>query len=101
MSGLGYRDKELTDVLKMQIDKLMHTSNLYYNTTCGKAAEALKDACGMDRVFFTNSGTEANEGVLKVSQEICVEERYRAIRIYCYDSFLSWKKYGSSVGDRA
>lgn len=69
VSGLGYGDKALNETLKMQIDKLMHTSNLYYNTTCGKAAEALKNACGMDRVFFTNSGTEANEGALKAARK--------------------------------
>lgn len=69
VSGLGYGDKELNETLKMQIDKLMHTSNLYYNTACGKAAEALKNACGMDRVFFTNSGTEANEGALKAARK--------------------------------
>ncbi|MGF0031756.1 aspartate aminotransferase family protein [Bariatricus sp. SGI.154] len=63
--GLGYGNQELNDTLKTQIDKLMHTSNLYYNTSCGQAAEALKRVSGMDRVFFTNSGTEANEGALK------------------------------------
>lgn len=67
--GLGYGNKELTSALKGQIDQLMHTSNLYYNTTCGKAAEALKQATGMDKVFFTNSGTEAIEGVLKAARK--------------------------------
>ncbi len=62
VSGLGYADRELNTALKSQIDRLMHTSNLYYNTTCAKAARELLKASGMDRVFFTNSGTEANEG---------------------------------------
>ncbi len=67
--GLGYGNAELKNALKDQIDQLMHTSNLYYNTTCGKAAAALKQASGMDKVFFTNSGTEAIEGVLKAARK--------------------------------
>ena len=62
VSGLGYGCQELNDALKSQIDKMIHSSNLYYNTTCGHAAEELKRISGMDRVFFTNSGTEAIEG---------------------------------------
>lgn len=67
--GLGYGNKELNQILKEQIDCLTHTSNLYYNTTCGKAAKALKRISGMDRVFFTNSGTEAVEGALKAARK--------------------------------
>ena len=67
--GLGYGNKKLTDALKNQVDSLMHTSNLYYNTTCGKAAWLLRKASGMDKVFFTNSGTEAIEGVLKSARK--------------------------------
>lgn len=67
--GLGYGNKKLTDALKNQVDSLMHTSNLYYNTTCGKAAKLLRKASGMDKVFFTNSGTEAIEGVLKAARK--------------------------------
>lgn len=69
VSGLGYADQELSGALKAQIDRLMHTSNLYYNTTCAKAAQALVKVSGMDRVFFTNSGTEANEGALKAARK--------------------------------
>ncbi|MCB7305168.1 aspartate aminotransferase family protein [Bariatricus massiliensis] len=67
--SLGYSNEEYKNALKSQIDKIMHTSNLYYNTACGEAAEALKDICGMDKVFFTNSGTEANEGALKAARK--------------------------------
>ena len=51
VSGLGYGNQELNSALKDQIDKLIHSSNLYYNTACGEAAEALKGVTGMDRVF--------------------------------------------------
>ena len=67
--GLGYGHPELTKALKEQAEKLLHTSNLFYNESRGKAAAALKKACGMDRVFFTNSGTEANEGMLKAARK--------------------------------
>lgn len=69
VSGLGYGNPEFNSALKAQIDQLIHSSNLYYNTTCGKAAEALKKVSGMDRVFFTNSGTEAIEGALKAARK--------------------------------
>lgn len=67
--GLGYHNRELEDVLKEQIEKLCHTSNLYYHENCGEAAAALNRASGMDRVFFTNSGTEAIEGALKTARK--------------------------------
>lgn len=67
--GLGYGNQELNQTLKEQIDCLTHTSNLYYNTTCGKAATALRRISKMDRVFFTNSGTEAIEGALKAARK--------------------------------
>ena len=67
--GLGYGNQELNEALKAQIDCLTHTSNLYYNTTCGRAATALRRVTGMDRVFFTNSGTEAIEGALKAARK--------------------------------
>lgn len=69
VSGLGYGNPEFNSALKAQIDQLIHSSNLYYNTTCGKAAKALKEVSGMDRVFFTNSGTEAIEGALKAARK--------------------------------
>lgn len=69
VSSLGYANEELNTALKVQIDKLCHTSNLYYNTVCGKAAEALKRITKMDRIFFTNSGGESVEGALKAARK--------------------------------
>ena len=74
VSGLGYSNEEWKEALKEQIDHLVHTSNLYYNTTCGKAARLLKKASRMDRVFFTNSGTEAIEGALKAARKYAWEK---------------------------
>lgn len=72
--SLGYSNRELQDALKQQIDLLVHTSNLYYNTACGAAAGALKRITGMDRVFFTNSGTEAIEGALKAARKYAYQK---------------------------
>lgn len=94
VSGLGYGNQELNAALKGQIDKLMHSSNLYYNTTCGKAADALKRISGMDRVFFTNSGTEAIEGALKAARKYAWKKKTgRFEYIAMQDSF-----HGRSMG---
>ena len=75
VSSLGYGNEELNTALKGQIDKLFHTSNLYYNTTCGRAAEDLKRVTGMDRIFFTNSGGEAVEGTLKAARKYAYKKQ--------------------------
>lgn len=94
VSGLGYGNRELNTVLKEQIDKLMHSSNLYYNTACGKAAAALKRITRMDRVFFTNSGTEAIEGALKAARKYAWKKKTGRFQyIAMQDSF-----HGRSMG---
>ena len=67
--ALGYGNKKYNDALKGQIDKLIHTSNYYYNVPAIEAAKKLKKASGMDRVFFTNSGAEAIEGAIKAARK--------------------------------
>ncbi len=67
--ALGYQNKEYNDALKAQIDKILHTSNLYYNEPAIDAAEKIVKTSGMSKVFFTNSGTEAIEGALKVARK--------------------------------
>ena len=69
VSAFGYNNKEYNEALKAQIDKLLHTSNLYYNVPAIHAAERLLKASQMDRVFFTNSGTEAIEGAIKAAKK--------------------------------
>lgn len=66
--GLGYNDPEYKEAVKAQVDKLLHTSNLFYNKPSIDAAEKLIKVSEMERVFFTNSGTEAIEGALKVAK---------------------------------
>lgn len=67
--SLGYGHPKYKEALKIQIDNLMHTSNLFYSKPVAEAAEKLKEAAQMDRVFFTNSGTEAIEGALKAARK--------------------------------
>lgn len=67
--ALGYNNKEYNDALKGQIDKILHTSNYYYNVPAINAAKALTKASGLDRVFFTNSGAEAVEGAIKTARK--------------------------------
>lgn len=67
--ALGYHNEEYNQALKDQIDKLIHTSNYYYNRPTVEAARKLKAVSGMDRVFFTNSGTESNEGAIKAARK--------------------------------
>lgn len=69
VQALGYGNATYNQSLKDQIDKLLHTSNLYYNQPTVEAAEKICAASGMDRVFFTNSGTEAIEGALKTAKK--------------------------------
>ena len=67
--ALGYSNEEYKKALKDQIDQLIHVSNLFYTEPVIKAAKYLSKASGMDRVFFTNSGTEAIEGAIKLARK--------------------------------
>ncbi len=81
--GLGYHHPAYSEALKAQIDKLTHTSNLFYNMPSVDAAKKLCDKTGFDRVFFTNSGAEAIEGALKLARKYSYlkygKERYEII----------------------
>lgn len=67
--ALGYSNEAHKKALKNQVDALLHTSNLYYNEPTIAAAQKVLAASGMDRVFFTNSGTEAIEGAIKAAKK--------------------------------
>lgn len=67
--ALGYHNEAYNNALKDQIDKIIHTSNYYYNLPAIEAAKKIKEISGMDRVFFTNSGAEAVEGAIKTARK--------------------------------
>ena len=67
--ALGYGNKEYEAALENQLKKVIHTSNLFYNVPLMEAAEKLRKASQMDKVFFTNSGTESIEGAIKTARK--------------------------------
>lgn len=81
--ALGYGNKRFEEAIKKQIDKALHFSNVFYSKPLMHAAEALAKATGMDKVFMANSGTEANEGALKLARKYAImkghEERHEII----------------------
>lgn len=69
VNALGYSNDEYKNALKEQVDKVLHVSNLYYCEPIAAAAKKALEASRMDRVFFTNSGTEAIEGAIKAAKK--------------------------------
>ena len=67
--ALGYGNKEYEAALENQLKKVIHTSNLFYNVPLMEAAEKLRKTSQMDKVFFTNSGTESIEGAIKTARK--------------------------------
>ena len=69
VNSLGYCDLDWAEAVSEQAHKLQHTSNLYYTSPCTKLAKRLCKLTGMDKVFFGNSGAEANEGAIKAARK--------------------------------
>ncbi|EGT4205557.1 aspartate aminotransferase family protein [Clostridioides difficile] len=69
VSSLGYSNSNLKNALKEQVDKLLHTSNLYFNEPVLYSGEKIINSSGMDKVYFCNSGTEANETAFKIARK--------------------------------
>ena len=69
VQGLGYNYKGVNEALKAQADKLWHISNYFYNMPVIEAGEKLLEISRMEKVFFTNSGTEAIEGAIKIAKK--------------------------------
>lgn len=93
--ALGYQNKAYNDALKAQIDKVIHTSNYYYNVPAIEVARKIKKVSGMDRVFFTNSGAEAVEGAIKAAR------KYAYLKDGCTDHeiiAMNHSFHGRSIG---
>lgn len=69
VNSLGFCDPDWAEAVAKQAAKLQHTSNLYYTGPCGKLAKKLCARTGFDKVFFANSGAEANEGAIKAARK--------------------------------
>ena len=87
----GYADDEWIAAVTAQLNSYSHTSNLYYTSPCAKLAELLCERTGMCRVFFGNSGAEANEGAIKAARKYSFDKygegtadfASEAIEVYC------------------
>ena len=93
VQGLGYNYKGINEALKSQADKLWHISNYFYNEPVIEAGEKLLDISWMEKVFFTNSGTEAIEGAIKIAKKYGIKTGGRFEIIAMEGSF-----HGRSLG---
>lgn len=95
VQALGYHYPGYDEALKAQVDKLLHTSNLYYNEPAAEAAEKLVRMSGMSRVFFTNSGTEAIEGALKIARRYAYDKKQGAYEIIAMEHSFHGRSTGA------
>ena len=75
VNSFGIADKEWIAAVTAQLGKLQHTSNLYYSDPCAELAEMLCCRTGMKKVFFSNSGAEANECAIKVARKYAADKK--------------------------
>jgi acetylornithine aminotransferase/acetylornithine/N-succinyldiaminopimelate aminotransferase len=99
VNALGYAHPAITKTIARQAKLLVHTSNLFYHEYQGRLAVALTKISGMDRVFFTNSGTEAWEGALKLArayaQANCVPGEQPKFRILALEHAFHGRTFGA------
>ncbi len=69
VNTFGFSDDEWVEAVQAQLNTLQHTSNLYYSKPCAELAKMLCERTGMKKVFFSNSGAEANECAIKVARK--------------------------------
>lgn len=75
VTAFGFADDKWTNAVTEQLGKLQHTSNLYYTEPCALLAKTLCEKTGMKKVFFSNSGAEANECAIKVARKYSAEKK--------------------------
>ncbi len=73
VNAFGYCDDEWCNAVKQQLDTVQHTSNLYYTEPCARLAEMLCKKTGLKKVFFSNSGAEANECAVKAARKYAAD----------------------------
>ena len=99
VNALGYAHPAITKTIARQSKLLVHTSNLFYHEYQGRLAAALTKISGLDRAFFTNSGTEAWEAALKVARayarENCPEGREPKWRILALEHAFHGRTFGA------
>ena len=92
---LGHSHKKFNNLLKAQIDKIIHTSNLYRILPQEKLAEKIVENSFADKVFFCNSGAEANEGAIKLSRKFGKSVSYKKIKILAFENSFHGRTTGA------
>ena len=95
VNALGYAHPRLTKVIREQAGLLLHTSNLYYHEYQGPLAERVAQASGLDRVFFSNSGTESMEGALKMARSHGRKIDPEKIELIALDNSFHGRTFGA------
>ena len=75
VSAMGFGDEAWIAAVTEQLGKVQHTSNLYYTEPCARLAQMLCERTGMKKVFFSNSGAEANECAIKAARKYAAEKK--------------------------
>lgn len=94
VNSFGFSDPEWVSAVTSQLSKLQHTSNLYYTEPCVKLAKLLCEKTGMKKVFFSNSGAEANECAIKTARKYAEEKKGKE---YCNIITLRNSFHGRTV----
>lgn len=96
VNALGYQDAELTDAIQSAAKGLIHVSNLYHTAPQIELAKMLVEKSFADRVFFTNSGTEANEGAVKFARKVAYEKGLTdKTEVVCFTGAFHGRTMGS------
>ena len=93
--ALGYRHESFTKALHEQVDKILHTSNLFYNENIQKAASNLARASKLEKVFFVNSGTEAMEGAFKIAKKFAFKKAIKNPQFIAFNNSFHGRTLGS------
>lgn len=81
VTAFGFADDKWVEAVTKQLTTLQHTSNLYYTSPCALLAKAICEKTGMSKVFFSNSGAEANECAIKVARKYAMDKGYDRVNI--------------------
>jgi len=99
VNALGYTHPAITKAIEQQARKLIHTSNLFFTPYQAELAKRLTELCGLDRAFFTNSGTEAWEGALKFARAYARHKgsngNQPAFRVLAMENSFHGRTFGS------
>ena len=101
VNALGHAHPRIVKVIREQAALLIHSSNLYYHEYQGPLAKKLAETSGLQRTFFTNSGTEAMEGALKMIRSHGNHAGRRETRNHLPRKFVSWPHAGRALHHRA